>query len=140
MTFEQAKHREDYKFTLNGIKDIIGDIRKSRLDGFTANTEGLIGAAFLEIGYVDIEVNIFSKAQLTTLKEKETDLAPVIDYFVCIKNIDDEWINLGYLDYTPKVDWNRRDWKEQLEKDMFLALDKYVQEKGYYYDRGNSLF
>ena len=140
MTFEQAKHRKDYKFTLNGVENIIGDIRKGRLDGFTVYTEGLIGAAVLEIGDVDIELNVHSKAQVTYLESQKGDLSPVMDYFICVKNIDDEWINLGYLDCMPKVDWNRQDWKEQLEKDMFLALDKYVQEKGYYYDRGNSLF
>lgn len=27
MTFEEAKHRNDYRFRLNGIEDLIDDIR-----------------------------------------------------------------------------------------------------------------
>lgn len=137
MKFDEAKQRKDYKFTLNGIEEIIDDIRKGRLDGFTAYTEGLRGAAVMEVGYVDIEVNIFSEAQLTTLEEKKTDLTPVIDYFVCVKSADEEWVSDDYLDRKILVDWSSDDWKEQLEHDMFCALDEYVNKKGYHYDRGN---
>ena len=137
MTFEEAKQRNDYKFILNGIENIICDIRKRRLDGFTAYTEGLRGAVVMEVGYVDIEVNIYSEAQITTLKEKKDDLTPVIDYFVCVKSLDEEWVSDGYIGDSVKVDWNSDDWEEQLERDMFESLDKYVKEKGYHYDRGN---
>lgn len=139
MTFEEAKQRIDYKFSLNGIEEIIDDIRKGCLDEFTAYTEGLRGAAVMEVGYVDIEVNVNSEAQLTTLEEKKNDLTPVIDYFVCVKSSDEEWVSDNYLDREIRVDWNSDDWKEQLEHDMFCALDEYVKEKGYHYDRGNFL-
>lgn len=137
MCFEEAKKREDYSFALNGIEDVIDGIRKGCLDGFTEYAEPMRGAAVMEVGYVDIEVNIFSEAQVTTLEEKKNDLTPVIDYFVCVKNADGEWTSDDYLDSEVKVDWNSGDWQEQLEQDMFTALDEYVKKKGYHYDRPN---
>lgn len=137
MRFEDAKKRGDYSFALNGIADVIDGIRKGCLDGFTEYAEPMRGAAVMEAGFVDIEVNIFSEAQVTTLEEKKNDLTPVIDYFVCVKNADGEWTSDDYLDRKVKVDWNAPDWKAQLERDMFTALDEYVKERGYHYDRPN---
>lgn len=45
----------------------------------------------------------------------------------------------NYLDYQLKVNWNADDWVEQLERDMFKALDKFVNKKGYSYDHANKI-
>ena len=137
--FSLKRDWKEYNFRLNGVENLIPQIRTGRLDGFTKNSEPMIGAAVLEIGYVDIELNIHSEAQVTDLESKKDDLSPVIDYFVCAKNMDDEWVSLGYLGYTPKVDWNRHDWNRQLERDMFLALDTWVSETGLKYTRPNDV-
>lgn len=140
MKFGDAKKRKDYSFTLNGIETVIDLIRKGRMDGFTEYTEPMRGAAVMEVGYVDIEVNIFSEAQVTALKQKKNDLSPVIDYFCCLKRSDGKWFSDNYLDRTVRVDWAADDWQEQLERDMFAALDEYVQANGYSYDHGNDLY
>lgn len=57
MTFEEAKQRSDYCFRLNGIQFLIRNIREEHLE-IDLDNGPLIGEAVLEIGYVDIEVNI----------------------------------------------------------------------------------
>ncbi|MCC2255950.1 hypothetical protein LKD70_16280 [Ruminococcus sp. CLA-AA-H200] len=139
MTLEEAKRRADYSFQLNGMDGIIDQIRRKQLEGFGRDTcSQMIGAAVMEIGYVDIEVNIFSKAQVTEGDDTKDDMTPVIDYFVCVKNIHEEWVSDGYLEYTPKVDWDSDNWIAHLERDMFEALDSYVDKKHYSYGRPNS--
>lgn len=96
--------------------------------------ERYIGVAVLEIGYIDIEVNVMTEEQVSR-KPHPGDKTPVIDYFICLKN--DKWESEGYLDYNIQVDWNADDWKEQLEKDMFQALDEYVKKHGFHYDQPN---
>lgn len=137
MTLESAKKFKGYRFVLNGIEDIITEIRNGHLESFNMSQEPMRGAAVMEIGYVDIEMNVFTEAQVTTLKEKENDLSPVIDYFICVKTPDEEWVSVGYLDRPVDVNWNSSDWREQLESDMFSALDEYVSSTGYHYARGN---
>ena len=138
MTFEQAKQRTDYKFTLNEIEDVIEDIRNNRMKDLEENGDGYRGAAVLEIGYVDIEVNIYTYAQCVINADPE-DHTPLIDYFTCLKKGDtkDDWASDGYLDYSLNVDWNAKDWRDQLEKDMFKALNMYVENNRYSYDHAN---
>ena len=97
------------------------------------------GIAVLIIGYVDVEVNLFTEEQISRYDDQKGNKTPVIDYFVCIKygENDDEWESDNYLDYQLQVNWNADNWAEQLEKDMFTALDEYVNKKGYSYDRVN---
>ena len=57
MTFEEARQRPDYCFRLNGIQFLIRNIREEHLE-IDLDNGPLIGEAVLEIGYVDIEVNI----------------------------------------------------------------------------------
>ena len=97
------------------------------------------GIAVLRIGYVDVEVNLFTEEQITRYDDQIGNKTPVIDYFVCIKygENDDEWESDNYLDYQLKVNWNADDWVAQLERDMFEALDEYVNKKGYSYDHAN---
>lgn len=138
MTFEEAKQRKDYKFTLNEIEDVIEDIRNNCMKGLYENDDGYRGAAVLEIGYVDIEVNIYTYAQCG-LDTDLNDQAPLIDYFTCLKKGEtkDDWTSDGYIDYSVNVDWNADDWRKQLEKDMFKALNMYVKNNGYSYDEAN---
>ena len=140
MDLGTAKARRDYRFVLNALDEgsaVLGDLRNGVMTYLTERSEPFVGAAMLEIGYLDIELNIFSEAQVTTLPEKKDDLSPVLDYFVCVKDEHGDWVNDGYLEHPVAVDWNAEDWKEQLEQDMFGALDIYAKEKGYSYDGPN---
>lgn len=52
MTFEKAKQRNDYKFSLNGIENLIEDIRNNCMKNLYENGDGYRGVAVLEIGCV----------------------------------------------------------------------------------------
>lgn len=132
MTLEEAKLHMEYKFSLNGIEHIIDDIRNNWMDGTEEDGPRYQGVAVLEIGYVDIELNISTEEQISWKPGNKT---PVIEYFVCVKNFD--WEPDGYLEREVNVNWNADDWAEQLEKDMFDTLDQYVNERGYHYSRPN---
>ena len=138
MIFEEAKQRKDYKFLLNGIERSIEDIRNNYMKDMLENGEPERGCAVLKIGYADIEVNIFTCEQCMFDAEKD-DKAPVIDYFTCLKRGEnnDDWESDRYLDRKPNVDWHAADWKEQLERDMFEALNRYVEDNGYSFDHAN---
>lgn len=133
MTFEEAKQRNDYKYVLNGIENCIEKIRNNWMDNMYENGDPQRGIAVLIIGYVDVEVNLFTEEQISRYDDQKGNKTPVIDYFVCIKygENDDEWESDNYLDYQLQVNWNADNWAEQLEKDMFTALDEYVNKKGY---------
>lgn len=90
----------------------------------------------MEIGYIDIELNVYSAAQAKA-NRAEDDMTPVLDYFICVKHADGEWESDTYLEYPISVNWGSKDWAKQLEADMFSALDAYVKEKGYSYDNPN---
>lgn len=64
MKFSEAKQRNDYRFTLNEIENIIGDIRNNCMKNLYENGDGYRGVAVLEIGYVDVEVNIYTEEQV----------------------------------------------------------------------------
>lgn len=140
MDLKTAKARGDYRFTLNGVEhpQVLTDLRKGSMGSLSGAAEPYIGAAVLEVGYLDIELNIFSKAQVTTRGEKARDLSPVLDYFVCGKDKQGDWVNDGYLERPVTVDWNAANWQEQLEADLFAALDAYATAKGYTYDGPNT--
>lgn len=129
MTFEEAKLRADYSFTLNGIEDLIPGIRKNWMEAMDEDSVPYNGCAVLTIGYVDIEVNIHTEEQISRYGEEVGNKTPVIDYFTCRKigKSPDDWESDRYLDeYSIQVDWNTDNWAEQLEKDMFTALGLYV--------------
>ena len=138
MTFEETKQRKDYKFLLNGIERSIEDIRNNYMKDMLENGEPERGCAVLEIGYADVEVNIFTREQCM-FDTPKGDKAPVIDYFTCLKRREnnDDWESDRYLDRKPNVDWHAADWKEQLERDMFEALNRYVEDNGYSFDHAN---
>ena len=136
MTFEEARHRPDYSFVLNGIESDIEDIRNNYMKRLYENGDPERGIAILEIGYVDIEVNLMTYEQTG---KHPGDKRPIIDYFSCIKYGDNEndWRSDDYVDHDINVNWESDNWAEQLERDMFEALDKYVAQKGYSYDHAN---
>ena len=139
MKFSEAKQRNDYKFTLNEIENLIEDIRSNCMKNLYENGDGYRGAAVLEIGYVDIEVNIYTEEQLARFDYQIGNKTPIINYFTCLKHGDskNDWASDSYLDYNLNVDWNADNWREQLERDMFIALDMYVNANGYSYDHAN---
>lgn len=88
--------------------------------------------AILENGYVDIEANFFMNE----------DFEPVIDFFICCKRgeRDIDWDSDFFYgdivhDYTVLTDFTKDDWKEQLEKEMFVKLDKYCKVRNYDYTK-----
>lgn len=135
MTFEEAKKRPDYKFVLNGIENDIEDIRNNYMKSLYEYGDPERGIAILEIGYVDIEVNLMTYEQVG---EHPGDKRPIINYFSCIKygDNDNDWRSDDYVDHD-NVNWESDNWAEQLERDMFEALNKYVVQKGYSYDHAN---
>lgn len=134
MTIEEAKKFKEYKFFLNGVENLIDDLRKNWMENMEEDGERYIGVAVLEFGYIDIELNILTEEQVSRIP-CSGNKTPVIDYFVCIKNI--EWESDGYADWNVNVNWNSDNWVSQLERDMFAALEKYKDEHGYRYNRPN---
>lgn len=128
MTIEEAKKFKEYKFFLNGVENLIDDLRKNWMENMEEDGERHIGVAVLEFGYIDIELNILTEEQVSRIP-CSGNKTPVIDYFVCIKNI--EWESDGYADWNVNVNWNSDNWVSQLERDMFAALEKYKDEHGY---------
>lgn len=133
MLLEEAKQRSDYKFTLNGIENCIDGIRHNWMEDMLENGDPYRGIVVMEVGFVDIEVNIFTEEQIGNTSGGKV---PVIGYFVCLKG-KKEWRSDDYVDWDIQVDWKASNWVELLEKDMFAALDKYVTDKGYSYDKAN---
>jgi hypothetical protein len=131
MTFEEAKQRPDYCFRLNGIQLLIRDIREEHLE-IDLDNGPLIGKAVLEIGYVDIEVNI----SVNGMFSETPTYKPIIEYFMCVKT-EDDWEPIEYIGTGADVDWWSNRWKEELEEDMFLALNEYVESAGLSYDEPN---
>ena len=131
MTFEEAKQRPDYCFRLNGIQLLRRNIREEHLE-IDLDNGPLIGKAVLKIGYVDIEVNI---SVLGMFGEMPT-YKPIIEYFMCFKT-ENDWESIGYLGIDANVNWWSNRWKEELEKDMFLVLDRSVRFRRLSYNRPN---
>lgn len=135
--WQKIKRRPDYKFTLEITEDTLQELRHNRMDSFMENGDPIRGAAVLEIGHIDLEVNIHAACQ--TAHGEPEDKTPQVSYFCCIKRgeTDDTWESDDYVCNVTSVDWNAADWKEQLEFNMFYELEKYRKEKGYSYDSPN---
>lgn len=67
LTFEQAKKRKDYSFTLNELPSLIDDLRHGYMSATCENGDPYRGAAVLEIGHVDVELNITTYEQTGTI-------------------------------------------------------------------------
>ena len=137
MTLEEAKLRSDYRFFTDEIEDYIEEIRENHLEGFNKHDSGASGIAVMELGPVDIEVNLHSAAQVIE-DAAETDKTPILSYFNCTvyKRTTDAsyWKSDDYLDAEVKVDWFSDDWRDILEQDMLKKLCQYVDEKGFSFD------
>ena len=132
MKFKEAKARDDYKFKLCGVNDFIHDLRTGEFMNWTEydNIDGYFNysQAVLEIGFVDIELNINAMCDDEGFGyENQPDPC----YFVCVKGYNGDWCEAGYLDdfgYEVSVNWAATNWVEQLERDMFESLMKAVKE------------
>ena len=142
MTFEEAKNREDYDFNISGpnsVTEFIHDIRTNEFMNWTEynNEDGYVNysTAVLELGFVDIELNINAVAEGDGYINQ-----PYPCYFVNVKGYDDDWAPAGYTDdfgYMVEVDWWAPDWIIQLERDMFNKLMEFVAEFGLKIDEPN---
>lgn len=136
LSFEQARNRNDYKFSLNEISELIQDIRNGYMADTSPNGDPYRAAATLEIGHVDVEVNIMTYEQAGNLLKGKY---PIIQYFTCLKlgNADNDWVSDDYIDWEINVDWEADNWMYLLEKDMFEALNHYVIKHHLSYDEPN---
>ena len=146
MTFNEAKKRNDYKFAIDMTPETYEWLIKSMTyseheDEFKEQYENAgpdKGVAVLEIGYIDIELNITAYGA---------------EYFICVNTGENgdplyDWQSVGYVDdlfygiadpgwkYVD-VDFSATNWKEQLERDMFETLDYVVEQTQWTYNRPN---
>lgn len=121
--------------------DIDEELRKELAEGklrknaSAASLCEVRGVAMLELGYLDIELNIHTVEEASEYLEEAT---PVCDYFICVKcgDTDDpwEWESFGYADdYVGElghaaVDWSAENWEELLFKDMLISLVAFYDE------------
>lgn len=118
---------------------ITEELRKELAEGklreyaSAASLHELRGEAMLELGYLDIELNINCLEDEDIRIEEAT---PSPDYFICAKYGEDrdDWESYGYADDyigdagQAHVDWAAENWEEQLFADMLKALSMYVSE------------
>lgn len=102
MNYEEAKQRSDYKFSVNIPEYLLAELKADWLNSFCENGDPERGAAVLEIGYVDIELNIFAENQVARMSDSENH-RPVLNYFCCIKHGDKD-------DITTALDVSRAVW------------------------------
>lgn len=114
--------------------DLLQELRNEWLESFYMNGDPIRGAAVLEKGYVDLELNIYSFEQCGKDGKK-----PILGYFCCIKHgeTDDTWESYDYIEDPVEVDWNANNWKELLKNDMGKKLEKFVEIKGFHFDEPN---
>lgn len=102
-------------------------------DAMAASYHELRGMAVLELGHVDVELNINLMEDIEGAEEG----TPCLDYFICAKygDGDRDWDSFGYADeYIPSefatahVNWGAENWKELLFSDMLRALSLFVMK------------
>ena len=110
------------------------ELAAGKLTGTNARSASwceLRGVAMLELGFLDIELNI------STLDREEDDIeetVPLCDYFICVKcgPDRDDWESFGYADdYIgdaghAHVDWSAKNWEELLFADMLKSLTMFA--------------
>ena len=145
MTFAEAKARSDYKFTPVD-NCTLQQIRNGQMKYMNAEGDPIWGAAVLELGFIDIELNITAPCIYDI--DQPDNKTPVLEYFCCLKqsNDPDDWVSFGYLDeYVSSsntqvdVNWKAENWVEILEQDMFQTLDWLRELKDFSYDKPNIL-
>ena len=136
MTKKKKKKRSDYKFWINTAdcfrKDLINGSFSSWYEDDEEDGVFERGIAVLEIGWVDIELNICS-AWCDKHACYVNKIVP--SYFICVKGNPEpgvtEWNPAGYLDdfgYKVDVDWSDEKWEKKLEKDMLKNLLKAIDQ------------
>ena len=114
--------------------DIDEELRKQlaggKLQGVNAQAASwheLRGIAVLEVGHLDIELNINA---LESEQKSIEEATPLLDYFICQRFGSDrnDWDSLGYADEwigkdgEANVDWSAENWEELLFADMLSSL------------------
>ena len=132
MTLSEAKKRPDYRFVSDGIDIYIDEIRHGKFKIHDEeNGEHIWGCAILESGVEDKTGKIINEVYPS--------------YFVCVKYgegaFDWDSVSIGYIDdkYLVSVDFNKENWKEQLEVDMYKKLMCVVKDRGLNIDSPNKL-
>ena len=146
MTHEEAMKRNDYRFVGEYARhfrsDLIRSMQQSENEAYFEEHYGDApqwGVAMLEIGYIDIELNITAFGA---------------EYFICTKDADGEWDSTGYVtdlmmnigfadaehssDWLPDVEFDADDWEWQLQQDMFRVLNNVIEVTRWDYDTPNS--
>lgn len=117
--------------------EISEELRKELSEGklreyaHAAAFHNLRGIAMLELGYLDIELNINSLEEEDDHIEEAT---PTLDYFICVKVGEDrdDWESYGYADdYIGEagqahIDWSAKNWEELLFADMLKSLTMFA--------------
>lgn len=124
------------KFNHDIDENLRQELANGKLTGTNAQAASwcnMRGMAMVELGYLDIELNI------NTLDREDDDLeetVPICDYFICVKHGEDarwDWESFGYADDyigedgVAHVDWAAEDWEDQLFRDMLKSLAKFEQ-------------
>lgn len=145
MTRREARKRDDYRFWISTTQCFINELIDGKFDSFEEwdAEEGIFetGTAILELGWVDIELNINAASN----KEGAGYINKVEpSYFIRVKGIPTPgttcWSPAGYLDdfgYEVKVDWTNPDWEKELENDMLRTLLSAVEKLGLKIDEPN---
>lgn len=137
MTFEQAKQRSDYKFHCKLVDYYLQEIRNGKVNIPGNYAWGIAGIQFN--GWMN-ELNFTPMDYEDPLpeEERERDDTVCLDYFwLCEDENYSGWRSIGYAEpdeYPVEVDWTREDWPEQLERDMFEKLQKFIEKEGCRYD------
>lgn len=132
MTANELKARPDYKFEVNGLEFLIPEIRRGAFNQFYPEYGRFeLGVTTLEVGYLALDVNVTS---CESNEDGDYTNKPVVSYFLCVKGnygkSNEYWGDGGYMDdvgFETEVDFNRDNWKEQLEEDMVNKLIKIAE-------------
>ena len=146
MKMSELKKRPDYSFRADPA--YLQILRSGVFPDFTEydaeNGRFEKAVAMLEIGYLDIEMNVST--------ESSEDGSGYLNkaypsYFLCAKgdpgpgaSDDWKWAEIGYLDdlgYDTEVDWNAENWEKLLEKDMLRKMCAFAKKCGLSFDEPN---
>jgi hypothetical protein len=125
-------------YTVNIPDELRGQIIAGKLDAETSKAaffEDLRGVAMLELGFVDIELNV----ETGEWRKDGDECEPFLNYFVCVRRttevngFDDGWESYEYADLClseddakANIDWSDENWRELLFRDMLDSLLKFV--------------
>ena len=143
MDFQTAKRTPGYRY--RGMSERVRDqIVAGKMDMLYGAQEPIIAEAMLEIGYLDLELNI-TTPEISSREPADGDITPIVEYFCCAKDSYDWWMD-GYIadnidseNCKVNVDFAADDWQEQLERDMFDTLVWYAEQCGFSFNKPNSM-